>query len=89
MPSIRICTGIGSTAWRNRCCRSARTPSPGKPVYEDMPGLKARSARQLRRAAGAGASVLRRIEQLTEVPIAMVSTGAERDETILLHHPFH
>jgi len=26
---------------------------------------------------------------LTEVPIAMVSTGAERDETILLHHPFH
>jgi len=22
-------------------------------------------------------------------PIAMVSTGAERDETILLHHPFH
>jgi len=32
---------------------------------------------------------LRRIEQLTEVPIAMVSTGAERDETILLHHPFH
>jgi hypothetical protein len=26
---------------------------------------------------------------LTDVPIAMVSTGAERDETILLHHPFH
>ena len=32
---------------------------------------------------------LRRIEALTGVPIAMVSTGPERDETILLHHPFH
>jgi adenylosuccinate synthase len=31
---------------------------------------------------------LGRVEQLTGVPIAMVSTGAERDETILLHHPF-
>ena len=25
----------------------------------------------------------------TGVPIAMVSTGPERDETILMHHPFH
>ena len=32
---------------------------------------------------------LRRIEELTGVPIAMVSTGPERDETILMHHPFH
>ena len=32
---------------------------------------------------------LKRIEALTGVPIAMVSTGAERDETILVHHPFH
>jgi adenylosuccinate synthase len=32
---------------------------------------------------------LRRIETLTGVPIAMISTGAERDETILVHHPFH
>ena len=31
---------------------------------------------------------LERIETLTGVPIAMVSTGAERDETILVHHPF-
>ena len=32
---------------------------------------------------------LARIETLTGVPIAMVSTGPDRDETILLHHPFH
>jgi len=31
---------------------------------------------------------LKRIEALTGVPIAMVSTGRDRDETILVHHPF-
>ncbi len=62
-----------------------------KPVYEDMPGwsestLGVDSFDALPAPARA---YLRRIEQLTGVPIAMVSTGAERDETILLHHPFH
>ena len=40
------------------------------------------------RLAAQALAYLRRIEQLPGVPIAMVSTGAERDETILLHHPF-
>jgi adenylosuccinate synthase len=31
---------------------------------------------------------LNRIEALTGVSIAMVSTGPDRDETILRHHPF-
>jgi adenylosuccinate synthase len=31
---------------------------------------------------------LRRIEALTGVPIAIVSTGPDRAETILVHHPF-
>jgi len=31
---------------------------------------------------------LRRIEAVAGKPIAMVSTGPERDETILLQHPF-
>ena len=31
---------------------------------------------------------LERIEQLTNVGIAMISTGPDRDETILRHHPF-
>ena len=33
-------------------------------------------------------SYLRRIEQLTETPIDIISTGPERAETILLRHPF-
>jgi adenylosuccinate synthase len=36
----------------------------------------------------AARTYLRRIEALTEVPIAIVSTGPDRGETILVHHPF-
>ena len=36
----------------------------------------------------AAQAYLDRIEKVCEVPIAIVSTGPERDETILRHHPF-
>ena len=61
------------------------------PVYESLPGwsestVGARTIDDLPRNAR---DYLERIAQLTGVPIAMVSTGPDRDETILLHHPFH
>jgi adenylosuccinate synthase len=31
---------------------------------------------------------LKRVEELVQTPIDMVSTGPDRDETILLRHPF-
>jgi adenylosuccinate synthase len=33
-------------------------------------------------------SYLKRVEEVACVPIAMVSTGPDRNETILLQHPF-
>ena len=31
---------------------------------------------------------LKRLEALCGVPLALVSTGPDRDETIVIHHPF-
>ena len=92
MPLIRICTGYRVNGVPQPLLPiGADAVAECKPVYEDMPGwpestLGVDSFEALPAPARA---YLRRIEQLTEVPIAMVSTGAERDETILLHHPFH
>ena len=33
-------------------------------------------------------SYLKRIEEICEVPVDMISTGPDRTETILLRHPF-
>ncbi len=60
------------------------------PVYETLPGWQESTVGvQTFDALPANArAYLRRIETLAGVPIAMVSTGPDRDETILVHHPF-
>jgi adenylosuccinate synthase len=61
-----------------------------EPVYEELPGwsestVGRKSRGELPKNALA---YLSRIEQVCDVPIAMISTGPERDETIVMHHPF-
>jgi adenylosuccinate synthase len=36
----------------------------------------------------AAQNYIKRLEQLTEVPIDIVSTGPDRVQTIVLHHPY-
>jgi adenylosuccinate synthase len=61
------------------------------PVYEQMPGWSENTfgVKSFEALPPAARAYLSRIETLTGVPIAMVSTGPDRDETILVHHPFH
>ena len=61
-----------------------------KPVYMEMPGwsestVGAKSYDDLPKAAK---NYLRKIEELCEAPIDIISTGPDRDETIVLKHPF-
>ena len=60
------------------------------PVYEELPGwtgstLGIKSRDQLPANARA---YLSRIETVCDVPIDMISTGPDREETIVLRHPF-
>jgi adenylosuccinate synthase len=89
---IRICTEYTAAGMRLDLLPSgAEAVAECKPVYEEVPGwdqstFGVKSFDDLPQNARA---YLRRIEHLAGVPIAMVSTGPERDETILMHHPFH
>ena len=61
-----------------------------KPVYIEMPGwsestVGAKSYDDLPKAAK---NYLRKIEELCEAPIDIISTGPDRDETMVLKHPF-
>jgi adenylosuccinate synthase len=60
------------------------------PVYETLPGWQESTVgvHSFDALPANARAYLRRIEALTGVPIAMVSTGPDRDETILVHHPF-
>jgi adenylosuccinate synthase len=60
------------------------------PVYETLPGWGESTVgvTSFDRLPANARAYLQRIEALAGVPIAMVSTGPDRDETILRHHPF-
>jgi adenylosuccinate synthase len=92
MPEIRICTHYEDGGRRiERMPTGAEAVARCVPVYETLPGWRDSTVGATRfDALPANArSYLRRIEALAGVPIAIVSTGPDRSQTILVHHPFH
>jgi adenylosuccinate synthase len=61
-----------------------------EPVYEELPGWRDSTVGiQDYQALPANArSYLERLQALVNVPIDMISTGPDRDQTIVLRHPF-
>ena len=60
------------------------------PVYETMPGWAESTvgAKSMEALPVNARKYIKRIEELVGVPIDMVSTGPDREETIVLRHPF-
>lgn len=61
-----------------------------KPIYETMDGWEGttKGARSWADLPAQAIKYIRRIEELTGVTVASVSTSPERDDTILVHNPF-
>ena len=62
-----------------------------KPVFETLPGWQTSTAdcRSLDDLPEKAMSYLRFLADLMEVPIAIVSLGASRDQTIVVEDPIH
>src|SRR5438132_529692 len=92
LPSIKVCTGyrVGGEPVA-LLPTGAEAVAACEPVYEELPGWSESTfgVKSFEALPATARAYLRRIETLTGVPIAMVSTGPDRDETILVHHPFH
>jgi adenylosuccinate synthase len=60
------------------------------PVYEEMPGWSESTVgvNRFENLPANAQKYLRRLEEACGAPIALISTGPERDETIVLAHPF-
>lgn len=61
-----------------------------EPIYEELPGWKEPTVgvRRYEDLPANAQAYLERIEGLVGVPIDVVSTGADRDQTIVRRHPF-
>ena len=91
LDSIKLCTAYewdGSR--RNTPPFGADAMAKCRPVYEVLPGWSG-STTGINRVDSLPANArtfLNAIEDLSELPIDIVSTGPDRDHTILLRHPF-
>ena len=61
-----------------------------EPVYEEHPGWQASTVgvKQLEDLPGPARDYLARIEELAGVPVDIISTGPDREQTIIKQHPF-
>ena len=62
-----------------------------EPVYETMAGWSesTRGARSYAQLPGEANKYVRRIEELIEAPVTLLSTSPDRDDTILIRDPFN
>ncbi|MDP1607288.1 MAG: adenylosuccinate synthase [Rhodocyclaceae bacterium] len=61
-----------------------------EPIYESMPGWQDSTVgvKTLDGLPAAARAYIKRMEEVCSVPVDMISTGPDREETIILRHPF-
>lgn len=61
-----------------------------EPVYETMPGWTENTAKvtDFNQLPANAVNYIKRLEELSGLPIDIISTGPERDETVMLQNPF-
>jgi adenylosuccinate synthase len=88
---IKVCTGyrLGKEVL-DRLPASAEQQAAVEPVYETIEGWSdsTRGARSWAELPALAVKYVRRVEELIEAPIALLSTSPEREDTVLVHDPF-
>ncbi|MHA7834592.1 MAG: adenylosuccinate synthase [Algiphilus sp.] len=88
---IRICVGYRVDGEKmEQLPLGADAYADIEPMYEDMPGWRSSTSgvNRFQDLPAAAKDYLARIADITGVPVQVVSTGPDRDHTIVLEHPF-
>jgi adenylosuccinate synthase len=88
---VKICSGYRIRGELVRHLPAAPgAQAAAEPVYEEMDGWagSCQGARSWADLPAQAIKYVRRIEELIEAPITLVSTSPERDDTIMVRDPF-
>ena len=92
LEELKICTGykMNNGSVLEVSPMAAEAFEEATPVYETMPGWSENTfgAKTIEALPQAALNYVKRIEELTGVPIDIISTGPDRNETIIKVHPF-
>ena len=91
LDTIKVCTGYqGVGENTSASLMDVDSFSNLQPIYVDLPGWKESTfgARNLEDLPANARAYIKYIEETVEVPVDIISTGPDREETIILRHPF-
>jgi len=91
MEKVRLCTGYRiDGALHELLPLGAEDAARCEPVYEELPGWRESTVglSAYDKLPGPARAYLERVQSVCGVPVDMISTGADRNETIVLRHPF-
>ncbi|MFD1194070.1 adenylosuccinate synthase [Seohaeicola saemankumensis] len=89
--TLKICVGYELDGERiDYLPTAANHQARCKPIYEEMPGWteSTEGARSWADLPAAAIKYVRRVEELIDCPVALLSTSPEREDTILVTDPF-
>ncbi|CUH40630.1 Adenylosuccinate synthetase [Jannaschia seosinensis] len=89
--TLRICTGYDLDGERlDHLPFAADAQARCRPIYEEMPGWSesTEGARSWADLPAEAIKYVRRVEELIQCPVALLSTSPEREDTILVTDPF-
>ena len=88
---VAVCTGYRLDGGvLDRLPASPALQRRAEPIYETLEGWRetTRGARSWAALPATAVKYVRRIEELIDAPVALLSTGPERDSTVLVRDPF-
>lgn len=91
LPTIRICTGyVYNGQSYDYLPASMKLQAGVQPIYEEMEGWQesTHGARSWAELPAQAIKYIRRVEELIECPVALLSTSPKREDTILVQDPF-
>jgi len=91
MPELKICVGYEIAGKRSGHLPAGQAAqAAAMPIYETIEGWpdSTRGARSWAELPAQAIKYVRRIEELVETPVTLLSTSPERDDTILVRDPF-
>ncbi|MGH8392626.1 MAG: adenylosuccinate synthase, partial [Pseudomonas sp.] len=90
LETINICIGYKDAEGKDVAPTDADSYVGLQPVYEEVPGWTESTvgAKTLEELPANARAYIKRVEELIGAPIDIISTGPDRNETIVLRHPF-
>jgi adenylosuccinate synthase len=91
LPELKVCVGYELDGGRiDHLPAGTAAQARVTPIYKVMEGWSesTRGARSWAQLPATAIKYIRRIEELIEAPVALLSTSPERDDTILVRNPF-